>query len=225
MVMQNQGDILMTHHAVVGAFSSNTKANNAVLDLQKMGFDIQKLSLAKIAFPSNLLPPHMNAGFPPDQMQATSVSLTLVGAAEAGVLINPGVDPVMIAGPLASKLANWAETAMVNSAAFPGRSGLAVSLLATGLSEGLGVPQHKALQYEIEIRAGKFVLLVSGSHEEINQARQILQNAKYSASEVIQDPGTEGINDYPSHSANVHSHHPPLIHPYRSADGHPPHLL
>lgn len=203
----------MTHHAVISTFPSNAKANSAVFMLQKAGFDIQKLSLAKA-----VLPPNRDTGLS-DRAPSTAVGLSLVGAVEAGVLVNPGIGPVMIAGPLASQLVSWAEAAMVDSAvaAHPVRSGL-----AAGLTEGLGIPKHKALQYETEIRASKFVLLVSGSHEEINQARQILQDAGYSIVKPIQDPGIEGSDNHPPHLVAVHPPHSPGMHPPHPPGVHPP---
>lgn len=41
------------------------------------------------------------------------------------------------------------------------------------------------LKYETEIKAGKFVLIVSGTEEEIAQAQQIVQTAGREANESV----------------------------------------
>jgi hypothetical protein len=50
---------------------------------------------------------------------------------------------------------------------------------------GLGISRNKALKHETEIKAGKFVVLVLGSDEDISQTYQILHNIGRRISEPI----------------------------------------
>ena len=70
-----------------------------------------------------------------------------------------------MAGPLVAALVSGLEGAVVVG----GMSVLGAALV------GLGVPQHSAIKYETESAAGKFVLIVHGTAQEIAKARSLLQ--------------------------------------------------
>jgi hypothetical protein len=53
-----------------------------------------------------------------------------------------------------------------------------------GVLTELGISQKEALKYEAETQAGKLVLLVTGSNEEISQVHQILHKIGHRISEV-----------------------------------------
>jgi outer membrane lipoprotein SlyB len=59
-----------------------------------------------------------------------------------------------------------------------GGVGAAVAGGLVGALVGLGIPKEKALKYETEIKAGKFIVIVSGTDEEIDRAQQVLKNAE-----------------------------------------------
>ncbi|MEH1934201.1 MAG: hypothetical protein V7L14_10835 [Nostoc sp.] len=85
-----------------------------------------------------------------------------------GLLFIPGVGPVIVAGHVAGVLAGWLEGMVV------GGVGAAVAGGLVGALVGLGIPKEQALKYETEIKAGKFMVIVSGTDEEIDRAQQIL---------------------------------------------------
>ena len=103
--------------------------------------------------------------FLPGRLPSSAVGLALVGAEAAGILFIPGPGPVLIAGPIARTLVSYVEKMITD-----GLDPAAISA-AGGLTEGLGIAKDKALQYEAEIRAGKYVLLISGSEEDVSQAK------------------------------------------------------
>lgn len=96
-----------------------------------------------------------------------------------GLLFIPGVGPVIVAGHVVGVLAGWIEGMIV------GGVGAAVAGGLVGALVGLGIPKEKALKYETEIKAGKFVLIVSGTDEEVEQAQQILKNANQQITEAV----------------------------------------
>ncbi|WP_204368626.1 hypothetical protein [Neosynechococcus sphagnicola] len=86
------------------------------------------------------------------------------------MLFIPGMAPIVIAGPITEVLASWIE----------GKStgGDAVGGLAGPLG-GLGIPKHEILMYEAQIHAGEFIILVTGSDEDIIQTKQMLDKISY----------------------------------------------
>lgn len=173
-------------HEVVNMFPTHFEAEAAVLTLQKSGFDMHKISIIGQDYQTT---EHVR-GF------LTWKDTAKAGAGEAGywgtffgglfgiltgvgLLFIPGVGPVIVAGHVAGVLAGWIEGSIL------GGVGAAVAGGLGGALVGLGIPKEKALKYETEIKAGKFVVIVSGTDEEIERAQQILQNAGDEAKESV----------------------------------------
>jgi hypothetical protein len=47
---------------------------------------------------------------------------------------------------------------------------------------GLGIPKNEVLKYETEIQAGEFIILVTGTNEDVTQAKQMLDKISHSTS-------------------------------------------
>ncbi len=173
-------------HEAVNIFPSHVEAEAAVLELQKAGFDMQKISIIGKDYQTA---EHVR-GF------LTWKDTAKAGAGEAGywgtffgglfgiltgvgLLFIPGVGPVIVAGHAAGVLAGWIEGMIV------GGVGAAVAGGLVGALVGLGIPKEQALKYETEIKAGKFMVIVSGTNEEMERAQQILQNAGHEVSQPV----------------------------------------
>src|SRR5580692_13154851 len=89
----------------------------------------------------------------------------LAGAAFVWV---PGVGPLIVAGSLASALLGGLEGAAAG-AALTGTLGWLASL---------GISKQHILKYEESIRAGKYLLIVHGTPDEVAKAEQILKGTK-----------------------------------------------
>jgi len=74
-----------------------------------------------------------------------------------------------LAGPLFTALVSGQEDA----ASSGGMSVLGGALVS------LGVPTHSAIVYEMELAAGKFVLVVRGTQEDMTKARNLLQLTRH----------------------------------------------
>jgi hypothetical protein len=48
--------------------------------------------------------------------------------------------------------------------------------LVNGLM-ALGIPKDKALKYQSRLQAGEFLVTVTGNSEEVNRAKEVLQNS------------------------------------------------
>jgi tetrahydromethanopterin S-methyltransferase subunit G len=96
----------------------------------------------------------------------------LVGAA---FMILPGVGPVIAFGPLSVALLGGLEGALAG-AAFGGMAGALV---------GLGVSQDKALRYESQVKAGKFLVTLQGDGQQIQRARSLFTAGKAETAEAF----------------------------------------
>jgi uncharacterized membrane protein len=174
----------MTHtHTVVAHFPSHAEAERVVLELQKKGFDMQKLSIIGKDYQTS---EHVR-GFLTwkDTAKAGATGGAYWGSfvgglfgilAGAGVVFIPGMAPLVIAGPIAGVLAGWLEGTLVGGAGAAAVGGLA------GALSGLGIPKHEVVKYETQIQAGEFIILVTGSNEDVSQARQILDRISHGMS-------------------------------------------
>jgi uncharacterized membrane protein len=99
----------------------------------------------------------------------------LVGAA---FLILPGVGPVIAFGPLSVALLGGLEGALAGAAL----GGL------TGALVGLGVSKDKAIRYESEVKAGKFLVTLRGDAAETQRAKALFSGGKAQTTEVVQAP-------------------------------------
>ena len=79
-------------------------------------------------------------------------------------ILIPGVGPLLLAGPLVGMLVGALEGAVVVGG---------VSALGAALAS-LGIPDNSVLEYETEIKVGKYMFLAHGTTAEVRQARQIL---------------------------------------------------
>ena len=173
-------------HTIVGSFPSHAEAERVVLELQKEGFDMEKLSIIGKDYQTT----ENVRGF------LTWKDTAKVGAAGggywgsfvgglfgilagAGVLFIPGMAPLIIAGPIAGVLAGWLEGTVIGGVGAAAVGGLA------GALGGLGIPKNEVLKYETKIQAGEFMILVTGSHEDVTKAKRMLDRISHEVSMSI----------------------------------------
>ena len=78
--------------------------------------------------------------------------------------IIPAIGPLLVAGPFVIALVGALEGAVVVG-------GLGV--IGAALAD-IGIPKDSILEYETEIKAGKFMLIANGTHVEVQKARETL---------------------------------------------------
>ncbi len=177
----------MTHtHTVVAHLPSHMEAERVVLELQKEGFDLQKLSILGKDYQTT---EHVR-GFLTWKDTAKAGATgggywgSFVGGlfgilAGAGVVFIPGMAPIVVAGPIAGVLAGWLEGTLVGGVGTAAVGGLA------GALGGLGIPKHEVLKYETQVQAGEFIILVTGSDEDVRQAKQMLDRISHDISPSV----------------------------------------
>ena len=167
-------------HTIVAHFPSHTEAETVVRELQQQGFDMQKLSIVGKDYQTN---EHVR-GFLSwkDTSKAGAAGGAYWGSfvgglfgilAGAGVIFIPGMAPLVIAGPITGVLAGWLEGTLVGGTGAAAIGGLA------GALGGLGIPKNEVLKYETKIQAGEFIILVTGTNEDVTQAKQMLDKISH----------------------------------------------
>ena len=155
----------------VAVYPDHASAEEAVRRLVKDGFSMQNVSIVGRDF-SVVEEPigFLNTGDFAKVGAATGAWIgglfgLLLGAA---FLVLPGVGPVIIAGPFSAAILGGLEGAL---------AGAAMGALS-GALVGWGVPKNQALKYEAEVKAGKFLVMVRGTPEEIARAKTILTTGR-----------------------------------------------
>jgi hypothetical protein len=153
---------------VAAVYENHVAAEEAVAQLSAASYDVRNLSIiGKNYHTEQKITGYYTAG---DRMKMWGglgafwggIWGVLVGA---GIFLIPGIGPVLVAGPFLAALVGGLESAVVVG----GFSALVAGLVS------LGIPKDSAVKYENEIAADRYLLVVHGSVQELEQARGILE--------------------------------------------------
>ena len=159
---------MKSEETVVAIYDTHEAAEAAVKELQAAGFNMRQLSIVGSDYHTE---EHVLGYYTTGERMKKwggfgafwgSIWGLLFGSA---LFVLPGVGPLLLAGPVVAALVAALEGAVLVG----GTSALVAALV------GLGIPEHEALQYEVELKAGKFMLMVHGTAAEAERAREILQ--------------------------------------------------
>lgn len=133
-----------------------------------------------------------------------------------GLLAIPGVGPILAAGAEISALASTLAGAGIGAAA----GGIIGALI------GLGIPEEKAKIYEERVKAGDYLLIVSGSDQDMHRVESIMGDRHVEEFEIFEAPDrreeTEHVNQVVTEPVNrtermeVHEHE--RVTPVRTAE-------
>jgi len=163
-----------TQDIAVAVYNDHGTAEEAVKALQRAGFDMTKISIVgKDYATEDHVVGFLNAGdrakfFGKFGAFWGGIIGLLFGSA---LMFIPVIGHVVILGPLAASLVGAIEGG-VEGAVVVG----ALSALGGALS-AIGVPQDSVLQYETEVKANKFLLVLTGDANEIERARELLKTS------------------------------------------------
>lgn len=146
---------------------THEQAEQAVRKLQQHGFDMRQLSIVgrdyhaeeKVVGYNNTGERMMKWGS--NGAFWGSIWGMLMGSA---FILIPGVGPLLLVGPLVGMLVGALEGAVVVGS---------VSALGAALVS-VGVPENSVMEYETEIKVGRYILLAHGTIAEVARAREIL---------------------------------------------------
>ena len=142
------------NNAVVGVYNSHTEAEAALKELQRSGFDMQKLSIVGKDYQTEEhVIGYYNAG---DRMQFWGTRGVLWGWL-CGLLI--------VFGPLVGGLVGALGGAVVVG----GLSALGAALYS------IGIPKDSIVEYETALKSDKFLVMAHGTADEVAMATRILE--------------------------------------------------
>jgi uncharacterized membrane protein len=154
-------------NSVVAIFNSHDRAEDAIRELQKSGFDMKKLSIiGKDYHTEENVVGYYTSG---DRMKYWG-KLGAFWGGFWGMLFGsaffwlPGVGPVLVGGPLVA----WMIGALESAAVMGGLSVLGAAMYS------VGIPKDSVLQYESQIKNGKLLLVVHGTSQEVDRAKDLL---------------------------------------------------
>jgi hypothetical protein len=155
------------NNSVIAIYPSHTAAEAAIKELQQSGFDLKKLSIVGRDYHTDEhVVGYYNVG---DRMKVWGKTGAFWGGVwglffGSAFFWVPGLGPLLVAGPLVS----WIVGALEGAVVVGGLSAIGASLYS------LGIPKDSILQYETDLKAGKFVLLVNGSADDAGRVKDIL---------------------------------------------------
>jgi uncharacterized membrane protein len=164
-------------NSVVAIYDTHEQAEQAVKELQEAGVDMKSLSIAaKDMHTDEQVVGYYNAG---DRMKHWGK----VGAFWGGfwgllfgsaLFAIPGIGPILVAGPLVAWIVAGLEGAVVVGG---------VSALGAGLVS-IGIPKDSVIKYETALKTDKYLLIVHGTREAIERARDIIEGTNHSSDTV-----------------------------------------
>lgn len=153
--------------SVVAIYESHTDAEAAIKALEKAGVDMKRLSIVGKDFHSE----EHALGFytSGDRMKFWggrgafwgSLWGMLFGSA---FFVIPVLGPIVVMGPLVTWLVGALEGAAVGGAA---------GVLTAALTN-IGIPKDSVVKYELDVKAGKYLLLARGGADMVERARSVL---------------------------------------------------
>ncbi|MDB4972035.1 MAG: hypothetical protein JWN48_376 [Myxococcaceae bacterium] len=160
-------------HSVVAVYDAHADAEAAVKALQEAGLDMKRLSIVGRGFHTE----EHALGFytAGDRIKHWGGAGALWGSVW-GMLFGsafffiPTFGPLVVMGPLVGWIVGALEV---------GAAGGAAGALAAALAS-LGIPRDSVVKYELEVKAGKFLVLARGSAELIEHARAVLGTTRTS---------------------------------------------
>ena len=174
-------------NSVVATFDSHDRAEDAIRKLQKDGFDMKKLSIiGKDYHTEENVVGYYTTG---DRMKYWGKMGAFWGGFW-GILFGsaffwlPGIGTVLVAGPLVA----WIVGALESAAVAGGLSALGAALYSAG------IPKNSVLQYEACVKNGKLLLLLHGAPEEVERAKDLLDETDASSTTVHgEQPAAAGV--------------------------------
>ena len=158
--------------AVIAIYDTHVEAEAAVRELQKSGFDMKKLSIVGKDYQTEEeVVGYYTTG---ERMKAWGKSGAFWGGLwgllfGSAFFLIPGIGPLLAAGPLVG----WIIGALEGAAVVGGLSALGAGLYS------IGIPKDSIIEYETQVKAGKFVVIAHGSADEVSKSKDALALTKH----------------------------------------------
>ena len=157
---------------VVAVYDTHSEAETAIRDLQKMGFDMTKLSIVgKDYHTDEDVVGYYTTG---DRMKSWGKTGAFWGGFwsllfGSGIFLIPGIGPLLVAGPIVA----WIVGALESAILVGGIGALGAALFS------VGIPKDSVITYETQIKAGKFVVIAHDVQGEADRAVIALEATRH----------------------------------------------
>jgi uncharacterized membrane protein len=161
-------------NSVVAIYETHAQAEHAIKELQESGVDMKSLSIAgKDTHTDEHVVGYYNAG---DRMKHWGKVGAFWGGFwgllfGSGLFLIPGLGPILVAGPLVAWIIAGLEGAVVVGG---------VSALGAGLVS-IGIPKDSVLKYEVALKTDKYLLVVHGTEDAVDNAKNIIAGTEHSS--------------------------------------------
>jgi uncharacterized membrane protein len=168
-------------NSVVAIFTSHNQAEDAIRELQQSGFNMKTLSIVGKDYHTD---EHVVGYYNTGERMMYWGKLGAFWGGLWGMLFGsafffvPGVGPLLVAGPLVA----WIVGALEGAVMMGGISALGAALVS------IGIPKDSVLQYEESVKAGKFLLILHGTPQEVDRAKDRLDNTEATEATVHAEP-------------------------------------
>jgi len=161
---------MLNKNSVIAIFDRHTQAEEAVKQLQQAGFNMKELSIVSKEYHTD---EHVVGYYTTgDRMMYWGKNGAFWGGIwgllfGSAFFMIPGIGPLVAAGPIVA----WIVGALEGAVVVGGLSAVGAGLYS------IGIPEESVLRYETSLRAGKFMLVVHGTPDEVTRAKAILADA------------------------------------------------
>jgi uncharacterized membrane protein len=168
---------MSTGDSIVATYDTHEQAEQAIKELQQSGIDMKSLSIAgKDTHTDEHVVGYYNVG---DRMKRWGTVGAFWGGFwgllfGAGMFAIPGLGPILVAGPLVAWIVAGLEGAVVVGG---------VSAFGAGLVS-IGIPKDSAIKYEVALKTDKYLLIVHGTRDAVEKAREIIGGMHHSSLDV-----------------------------------------
>ena len=164
-------------NAAIAIYNTHTEAEAAIKELQKSGINMKKLSiLGKDYHAEENVVGYYNAG---DRMKFWGKLGAFWGGLwgllfGSALFFVPGIGHIVALGPVGGMIVGALENAVIVGG---------LSALGAGLYS-IGIPKDSIVKYETAVKADKFLVIVHGTKEEVNKAKEIIKSTQPVESEA-----------------------------------------
>jgi uncharacterized membrane protein len=158
--------------AVVAVYGTHKEAEESIRELQKSGFDMKRLSIIGKEYQTEEeVVGYYTTG---DRVKAWGKRGAFWGGLwgllfGSAFFLVPGIGPLFAAGPVVG----WIVGALEGATVVGGFSALGAALYS------IGIPKDSVIEYETQIKAGKFVVITHGSEDEVSKTKAALATTKH----------------------------------------------
>jgi hypothetical protein len=160
-------------NSVAAIYETHEQAEHAVKELQEAGVNMKSLSiLGRDTHTEEHVVGYYTAG---DRMKYWGGVGAFWGGFwgllfGSGLFFIPGLGPILAAGPIVA----WIVAGLEGAVVVGGASAIGAGLVS------IGIPKDSVLKYDVALKTDKYVLVVHGTPDEVEKAKDIIAGTEQS---------------------------------------------